>query len=72
MYSQIKEQLYLPLRLEFMKKVVVFFFYFATSGKAQIQQFPDSINWKKVNSLTAVESGLYWRIELFAVHMVRG
>lgn len=43
-----------------MKKVAVFFFFiFLASGKAQIQQFPDSINWKKVNSLIAVESGFY-------------
>ena len=28
-------------------------------GKSQINNFPDSINWKKVNSLIAVESGFY-------------
>ena len=43
-----------------MKKfIVLLFLLFPIGVKSQIQQFPDSINWKKVNTLIGVESGFY-------------
>ncbi|MBO73600.1 MAG: DUF2279 domain-containing protein [Flavobacteriales bacterium] len=45
-----------------MKKLKLIFllvFLFPIGVKCQIQQFPDSINWKKVNALIAVESAFY-------------
>ena len=45
-----------------MKKLKLNFllvFLFPIGVKCQIQQFPDSINWKKVNALIAVESAFY-------------
>ena len=43
-----------------MKKIIVLLvFLFPIGVKCQIQQFPDSINWKKVNTLIAVESAFY-------------
>ncbi len=45
-----------------MKKLKLIFllvFLFPIGVKSQIQQFPDSINWKKVNTLIAVESAFY-------------
>jgi len=43
-----------------MKKFIILIcFLFSIGVKSQIQQFPDSINWKKVNTLIAVESAFY-------------
>lgn len=44
-----------------MKRLIFLVVLIAFLGKlnAQIQNFPDSINWKKVNTLIAVESGFY-------------
>tara|TARA_B100000674_G_scaffold213924_1_gene175369 strand:- start:3826 stop:4710 length:885 start_codon:yes stop_codon:yes gene_type:complete len=43
-----------------MKKFIILIcFLFPIGVKSQIQQFPDSINWKKVNTLIAVESAFY-------------
>lgn len=44
-----------------MKKVALVLILCLNLGmlNAQIQEFPDSINWKKVNTLIAIESGFY-------------
>lgn len=44
-----------------MKKcaLILLLFSFFQKGKAQIQEFPDTINWKKVNTLIGVESTFY-------------
>lgn len=38
---------------------ISFVFLFSLIGKSQIQNYPDSINWKKVNTLIGVESTFY-------------
>tara|TARA_B100000676_G_C18074195_1_gene846500 strand:- start:1827 stop:2717 length:891 start_codon:yes stop_codon:yes gene_type:complete len=42
-----------------LKLIFLLVFLFPIGVKSQIQQFPDSINWKKVNTLIAVESAFY-------------
>ena len=41
-----------------MKKLIILLF-LPIVVQSQIQQFPDSVNWKKVNTLMAIESGFY-------------
>ena len=42
-----------------MKKLIILLFILPFVVQSQIRQFPDSFNWKKVNTLIAVESGFY-------------
>ena len=41
------------------KPIILFVFLLPFVLQSQIRQFPDSINWKKVNTLIAVESAFY-------------
>ena len=41
-----------------MKKLIIFLF-LPIAVQSQIQQFPDTVNWKKVNTLIGIESGFY-------------